>query len=73
MKEIVIDCCELKLAGEQDSRVSFVKHVRADSSELEYSVVRNHCPLSVAISIISFDRAYSDGFLESYLIEPERD
>uniref|UniRef100_A0AAU8B6F4 Uncharacterized protein n=1 Tax=Dulem virus 251 TaxID=3145728 RepID=A0AAU8B6F4_9VIRU len=73
MKEIVIDCCELKLAGEQDSRVTFVKHVRSDSSELEYSVVRNHCPLSAAMSIISFDRTFSDGFLESYLIEPERD
>lgn len=67
----VIDCCEIDLQGEGDARVRFTS--TAEYPKIKLVSVREHCPLSVAISIIGFDRKFPNGAKESYFIEPERD
>lgn len=72
MKKIVIDCCEMPLAQQGDSRVSF-EHVVLDGDDFVVRTVRQHCPLSVAMQVIAFNQTVPNGFRDSYLIEPEKD
>lgn len=69
MKEIVIDCCGIALAQQGDSRVKFTH--RFVSRDVEFVVVRTHCPLSVAMQVISFNQVIPNGFKDSYLVETE--
>uniref|UniRef100_A0AAU8AV58 Uncharacterized protein n=1 Tax=Dulem virus 262 TaxID=3145739 RepID=A0AAU8AV58_9VIRU len=70
-EKIVLDCCEMDLQGEGDSRVTFT--VTAEYSNIKFVTVREHCPLTLAMNVIGFDRKFPNGAKESYLIEPERD
>lgn len=71
MEKIVIDCCEMPLAQQGDSRVCFV-HTTTSSSGFSIQTVRNHVPLSVAMQLISFNQAFPNGMSDEYLISPEK-
>lgn len=70
-EKTALDCCEIDLQGENDSRVTFI--VTAEYSNVTLVTVREHCPLTLAMNIIGFDRKFPNGARETYLIEPERD
>lgn len=70
LKPVIIDMCEFPLSGDQDTRVTFCKKdIREDS---ERSTMYTHCPLSVAMHIVSFHQAIPDGCVNSYSINPEK-
>lgn len=71
MKTIVIDCCEMSLAQQGDSRVKFSHLQLSKSGDSAFTFVRTHCPLSVAMQVIAFNQSVPNGCDDSYTIEPE--
>lgn len=73
MEKIVIDCCEMPLIQQGDSRVTFVHEViSSDGSTIVVQTTRSHCPLSVAMQVITFNQSVPNGLKDSYFIEPEK-
>lgn len=72
MEKIVIDCCEMPLAQQGDSRVSFSHSSFTNENVLIMETVRTHCPLSVAMQVIAFNQSVPNGLTDTYSISPEK-
>lgn len=71
MEKIVIDCCEMPLVQQGDSRVTFT-HVATASNGESIETLREHCPLSVSMQLIAFNQTVPNGMIDSYVISSEK-